>query len=881
MTEVLTPLALIDLLAARGAGDAVASVRGEALESWSGARLADKARRLACGLLAAGLAPGEPVVIYAANRPEWVIARLAIGAAGGLPVPLDDLLPESDVEPFVRDSGCRRVFTSREHLAGLRECCADLELAYTLLDAADEGEDAELAWSALVAEEIRPLPEFAPDAPAMVVYTSGTTGRPKSFCLSHANLTANVRTMVAQALVGPGDRVLLPLPMDNVYPTAVGLLTPLVAGATVCFPEAMTGPQIVKALRVSEARLLIGVPRLYAALVAGLEARVAARGKLAQRLFRTLLALSIAVNRRFGKRIGRRLFAGVHRQLAPKLEMLVSGGARLEPDLVWTLEGLGWEMFSGYGLAEVGSVYTANFPGYKKIGTEGKPIHGPGSLRIAEPDAEGIGEIQLKGPSVFAGYRDNPEANAAAFTEDGWFRTGDLGRLDEDGRILITGRAKEMIVLGGGKNVFPEEVEKVLSASPFIQELALLERQGALVALVVPETDAIEASGSTRVDDVIRVEVAARAQSLPSFQRPTGYALWREPLPRTRLGKFRRFLLPELYAQAQEGTQRVAEEDLSDGDRALLAGSPVREIWDLLKARYPNKPLRLDANPQLDLGIDSIEWLGVTLELDDRFGIKLSEDEVGAVADLRGFLTLVAEAAARGAAAPRAEAGAVDVASERWLAPPGPALTALGRLLLGLNALVVRVLFRLRVDGAAQLPGGPPCLFIANHASDLDPLVLAAAIPSRHRRQLYWGGDIVRLFKGPLLHALARALHVFPVDERQPAASLGRAAEVLARGHALAWFPEAWRSPDGELQDFLPGVGRVIADYEGPIVPVLISGSFEAMPRWRRLPRLHPIAVRFGAAVEAASLRDDGSGEAAYRSVAARLRERVAALRVR
>ncbi len=880
MAQTLTPKVLIEMLAARGERPAVLSVRGEALDVRSAAEIADLSARLATGLLEAGFEAGEPVVIYAANRPEWLVARFAIGAAGALPVALDDLLPESDVEPFIRDSGSRRIFTSRAHLPALREICADLDLEYIILDPGEDAESEALSWTRFLAERAGPLPDLDPDGPAMVVYTSGTTGKPKSFALSHANLSANVRAIEAEQLVGPEDRALLPLPLDNVYPLVVGLLTPMVCGARICFPEAISGPQIAKALRVTEATLLIGVPRLYAALVAGLEGRVAAKGRLVRSLFRRLLALSIWINRRFGLRIGRVLFRGLHAQLGPKLRSLVSGGARLEPDLVWTLEGLGWEMLSGYGLAEVGSVNTANFRRHKRIGSEGKPIHGDHCLRIADPDADGVGEIQLRAPSAFSGYRDNPEANRMAFTEDGWFRTGDLGRVDADGYVYITGRAKEMIVLGGGKNVFPEEVEKVLSDSPYLDEVALLEMQGSLVALVVPNLEAIEASGSTRIEDVVRVTLASQSQSLPSFQRPSGLAISREPLPRTRLGKYRRFLLPELFERARRGEAPAKPQEESPEDRALLAASPAREVWQLLKARYPDKPLALDANPQLDLGIDSLEWLGITLELDDRFGIRLSEEEVAAVTDLRGFLQLVGRAAEAPQAADAGPAQAVSAADvERWLSPPSAAESLLGATIHAINAVLMRLLFGLRVDGAEHVPDRPPCLFIVNHVSDLDPIVVGGAMPVRQRGHLYWGGDVVRLFTNRLKFLLARALHVFPVDERSPAASLGMAAEVLARGESLVWFPESWRSPDGELQDFLPGVGRLICRFEGPVVPVLVSGTFEAMPRSHRLPRLHPVTVRFGPVLDSRALRGADEHEGAYRDIAAALREKVAALK--
>ena len=877
MSEVITPQSMIDLLARRGERPAIITVQGEACQASSGAAIAERASRLASGLLAAGLKTGEPVGLYGANRPEWVIARLAVGAAGGLAAPFDDLLPEEEIAPLIAYNRCRRVFTTQAHLARLRGHFGDDEPDWILLDpepGTGRLPDGAVAWDSLMSAQVETLPAIDPDAPAVVVTTSGTTGQPKSFTLSHAKLSANVRAIEAQGLVGSEDRALLPLPLDNVYPYVVGFLSVLVCGATLIFPEALTGPQIVKALKLGRASLMIGVPRLYGAMLGGIEARVAARGALARSLFERLLALSLWLHRRFGLRAGRFLFAGLHRQLGPELRIMVSGGARLEPDLIWRLEGLGWRVLSGYGLSEVGSVFTANLPGQKRIGSEGRPLHGPGTLRIARPDAQGIGEIELKGPSVFEGYRDNPEANAAAFTEDGWFQTGDLGRLDAEGFVMITGRAKEMIVLGGGKNVFPEELEAIYRESPYIEELAVLELQGNLVALIVPDREAVRASGYTRVEDLFRVALTELGANLPSFQRLTGFALSREPLPRTRLGKYRRFMLPELFSQARAAAAPRTEE-LSEADRAFLQASPAREIWALLQARYPDKPVSLDADPQLDLGIDSLEWVSLTLELESRFGLHLSEEQIAGIGSLRDLIGLAATATSAPVTDPLQNTAA---AADTWLRPAGAGWRLLALSLHALNGLLVRLLFGLRVAGREGLPADPPCLFVANHMSDLDPAVLVAAMPGSQRAVLHWGGDRVRLFGKAALYPLWRALRVFPVDERAPAASLALAREVLRRGQSLAWFPESWRSPDGRLQSFLPGVGHLISEYRGPIVPVLIQGTFEAMPRDRRLPKPTRVSVRFGEPIDAGALVARCAGADQAKDIAAALQAAVAAL---
>jgi long-chain acyl-CoA synthetase len=835
---------LVRALPARGEHAAVVTVADDGTtETLSYAALGERALRLASGLVAAGVRPGTMVALFGPNSAAWITVRLALAACGAVAVALDDLATDAELAVLMPDSGARLIFAASAHLPRLaRLADAPTRTVYTL----DGGDPGSKPWTQLIAMQAGPLPEIAPERACMLVFTSGTTGTPKSFLLSHANLVANVTGLAAEGIVGANDRALLPLPLHHVYPLTVGCLTALAGGTTIVLPPGVTGPQIVSALQRGRVTVIVGVPRLYAALAAGLEARVNARGAFARRIFATLLAVSLAARKRLDVRIGRVLFASLHRQLAPDLWLMASGGAKFEAELIWKLEALGWEVLSGYGLAETASILTANRRGRARIGTEGTPLPGV-QLRLGSTDAAGIGEIETRGPAVFGGYRNDPEANAAAFTGDRWFRTGDLGAVDAGGFVTITGRVKEMIVLGGGKNVFPEEIEKVYADSPCFREVAVLERAGALVALVVPNLEAIAATGNRRIDDVVRVALAERSRLLASFQRIAGYTVTRDPLPRTRLGKYQRFLLPELYERAKAGASPARRAELSDADRALLAQSPAREIWAWLAARYPDHELALDLSPQLDLGIDSLEWVTMTLEIAERFGVRLTEQDAADASTLRDLL---ARASAKEAASPKSPAS-LTPGQRAWLDPPEGGLRAAGVLLNAVNIALMRGIFRLRVAGLEHVPTRGPFVIACNHLSDLDPLVVAAALGRARLERIWWGGDVGRLFESGTGRALARIAHIFPVDERAPATAIALGEEVLRRGNALVWFPESWRSPDGTLQEFRPGIGHLLNRIPAPVVPARIAGTFEAMPRGQRVPRPTPVSIVFGAATNA------------------------------
>lgn len=849
---------LLAAMEARGEKDALVRIGSGAAEVWSHSELAGAVRALASTCLANGIAPGEPVFILGPNSPEWVILRLALGAVGAVPVLADHTASDADILAAFDDSGCRRAFAAADLVCKLEATRRRVTISRLDGICAPSGAGR---WNP-TEPDARTLPPVESSAPAMMVYTSGTTGRPKSFTLSYANLGANLEAIVASATIGAADRVLLPLPLHHVYPFLIGLLVPLQCGAAVVLPAAATGPEIRQALADGRVTVMVGVPRLYSAMLDGIERHIAATGRIAGAAVNGGLAAAIWVRSRLGIDLGRPLFGPLRRGLGAHLRLLVSGGAKLEDRVLWRLVGLGWTVRSGYGLAETASTFTGNLPGHERLGSEGRPFQG-GRLRIADPDDHGIGEIQLHGPNMFGGYRDNPDANAAAFTADGWFRTGDLGRVDGEGFLYVTGRVKELIALGGGKNVFPEEIERVYGTSPYIREIAVLERGGQLVALVVPDLDAIRAGGNAHIADVLRIELAVHGAGLPAYRRVSGFAVRREPLPRTRLGKCQRFLLPELYERAKAGP-RPAVASPTEADKALLAHRNVAAAWRILQDRYRGCVLSLDAHPQLDVGIDSLEWMALSLDLERRLGLRLGEADIAEADSIRDLLRAVS--VARTDALPSEQSPSV--------APLRAYERRVGACLHMANRLFVQGWFGLHIEGIGNMPSKGPFVLIANHVSDLDPLVLAAALPPGLRAEVRWGADAPRVFAQPVLCGLARAFGAFPVDERMPAATLAAAAGVLREGAALVWFPESWRSPDGELQPFRPGIGALLQRAVVPVVPAHIAGTFAALPRGRRFPRRHPIRIRIGLPIPPERYLSEGDAQ----GIADFLQQRIAAL---
>ncbi|GAB4357187.1 MAG: AMP-binding protein [Methylohalobius crimeensis] len=855
---------LIDTLERRGDQALVQVFTAAETEKWSYRCVGEQVQALA-RRLRERIESGEAVALLGTTRPEWIVAAFAVLRAGGVVTPLDTQLADDTLRYLLKDSGARWVFTTAEHRE--RVGAAAPEARIVLLDA---GAVDRNSWRALAGGAVT-LPENHADDPAALFYTSGTTGLPKGVPLSHRNMEFQLDALARAGIALANDRVLLPLPLHHVYPFVVGLLTPISLNLTLVLPYALTGPQLVRAIREGEVTVVIGVPRLYAAMFEGISARAASAGRIAGAAFQGLLRLSRTARRNLGLRLGKKLLYPLHRQMGTQLRVLASGGAALDPDLAWNLESLGWQVAVGYGLTETAPILTIAPPDRTRPGAVGHPVPGI-ELRIdrkaagAKAITGNEGEIQVRGPNVFTGYRNRPEETRAAFTPDGWFRTGDLGWLDEDGYLHITGRLSTLIVTEGGENIQPDDLEARYAAHPAVEEIGILQHEGRLAALVLPAK-----ANADEPERRVREAIGEIAAKLPSYQRLVDIVLTRKPLPRTRLGKIKRDELVQRFQEARAAgveppeTAPLALEEMAAEDRNLLELPAARATWQWLAERYPKQGLTPDTRLQLELGVDSLEWLNLTMEIGQRTGIELDDEAIGRIETVRDLLREVLNAAGRREQLVdplEAPERALNAAHRRWLRRRGLFLRPLA---IGLHALIrwlMHGLFRLRVFERQRLPESGPLVLVCNHASYLDPFAVAAALPWSRLHALYWGGWTGVAFTNPVTRFGSRIAQIIPIDPKQGVrASLALSAAVLARDRGLILFPEGQRSPNGQLQPFRPGIGMLLERYPVPVIVASIHGSHEAWPPDRNLPRLHPLTIHFGEVLDPRRLAEQGRGD--------------------
>ena len=882
MTETLQEV--VGSLTNYGERNALLSLERNTYRLWSYRDLAESSNAFANGLVETGFRPGDRIALFAENRPEWIATALGVLRAGAVVVPLDTQFGDDDLAHILADSEARAVITTERHVARLEQL--DRERKLILLDVAPNDQRS---WKKLCLPGATDLPTVDANDPAVLFYTSGTTGPPKGVPLTHANIASQLEIVRQLQIVTKADRVLLPLPLHHVYPFVIGMLAPLSFGLPLILPFSLTGQQLLRALCEGEVTAIVGVPRLYSALYAGIRGKVEASGRIARLLFHVLLQTSGFLRRSLGIRAGKLFFRSLHRRFGKNLRLLASGGSALDPALAEQLESLGWHVAIGYGLTETAPLLSISLPNESRSGSVGQVCPGvelridPAALEPEEQTDRQIGEVLARGPNVFSGYRNLPEETARAFTADCWFRTGDSGYL-EDGFLVLTGRLSTLIKTESGEKVQTEDVEAAYAKEPAIREIGILEKSGKLVALIVPD----RAACGNDIEAAIRGAIENASRRLPSYERISDYTLTNDALPHTRLGKLQRHRLVHRFAEAKTSGEAATSagvmplEEMSGEDRALVEEPRPQAVWQLLARCYSGKRLTPDTSLQFDLGVDSLEWLNLTLEIAEASGVEVSEEAIARIDTVRDLLREVLEAAEGAGIDPLGQPYAIlDDTQKRWLRPLGSLMNQTARFIYAFGRGSMRLLFRVRVEGHENFPTDQPWVMSPNHVSLLDGFVLANALNWKQLRQTYWAGWTGIVTANAFMRFLSRLGRILPVEPTRAARTgLALGAIVLQNKNNLVWFPEGGLSRTGELREFKPGIGLLLERFPTLVLPVAIKGTRKALPPGHAFPRFSPVRIVIGKPCTAAELLRLGHGEKPHERIAHGLRQKVAELQL-
>ncbi len=774
----------------------------------------DEVRRAATAFAArlagAGIGAGDAVLFWGENRPEWIVAFWGCLLRGSVVVPIDYRASSDFLGSIARRVDARLLLVGDD-------------VAPTGVDAVETWRFAELR----TASENGGAP-VAPHAPAPgdtaeIVFTSGATSEPKGVVITHRNVLANIVPVEREVLkyrryARPFRplRFLDLLPLSHMFGQALATFIPPMLPGTCVFMKGYSPQAIVQQIRTRRISVLVCVPKILDVLkdhvmqVAPETAEPPAEG--------------LGVARRWWR------YRRVHRLFGLKFWCFIVGAAPLDPDLEAFWQRLGFLVVQGYGLTETAPIVTLNHPFRTRRGSVGTPIAGM-QVRIADD-----GEILVKGDNVTTGYFGATAEDDAVF-EDGWFHTGDLGVLDDAGRLQVHGRKKEMIVTAEGLNVFPEDVERVVDAVPGVGESAVvgLIRDGServyAVAVLDPETSP---------GDVAR----AANRRLADHQKVRDVLVWPgDRLPRTE--GTRKLMRRAVKAWAEEGGA-PAPAAAAGGERS------VSSILARISGGAVDGGARLD-----ELGLSSLDRVELLMTLESELDVAIDERRAAGAATVADLERLVTSSA--GAARPAPAPFPAPRWNQAW------PVRQLRRVALAVWLLPMTRLFAwIRVEGIEHVRAmDGPVVFAANHQSFIDPSVILAALPGRTRYRVvtamskeFFAGHFdperhtrLQRFTSSLNYHLATGFYnAFPLPQREAGArdALRYAGELVSAGNSLIIFPEGLRVTGDAVARFQPGATMLAAKLDVPVVPVRLRGVDRVLGRGLRMARPGRVGVRFG-----------------------------------
>ncbi|MBQ2458691.1 MAG: AMP-binding protein [Bacteroidaceae bacterium] len=480
---------------------------------------------------------GDRVLILSENREGWIYAFFSVWARQEIATPVDAGSTAHDVAYIIKDCRPTCVWTSRTKVDLVREAVnmAGIDVEILLID------DYELAP---VSGE-KAVIESRMEDTALIIYTSGTTGSPKGVMLSFANIEANIRSVSDDVPIFNTERcTLILLPLHHVLPLVGSMVAPITKGGGVAICPSMSGPDIMETLCRGKVAIMIGVPRLWQTLYLGIKKKIDANA-----VTRFLFWLCAKAG---SPALSKTIFKSVHKKMGGHITYCVCGGASLDKEIGEGLRTLGLDVLEGYGMTEAAPMISFTRPGDIIPGCAGLPLPTVECKIVND-------ELWAKGPNIMQGYYNRPEETAEVLDKDGFLHTGDLARFDEKGRIYITGRSKEIIVLSNGKNVQPAEIEFQLEQYPVqVKEAAVVQDGDLLKAIIVPQPEWAGEKNDEQLETELKREVLEPFnRTVANYKKVMGVFVYRGDLPRTRLDKLQRFKLKEIVEAGSHRKQKV------------------------------------------------------------------------------------------------------------------------------------------------------------------------------------------------------------------------------------------------------------------------------------------------------------------------------------
>lgn len=767
----------------------------------------------------------DRVVIFMENRPEYMGSVLAVWDKKGTCTNLDASYNSEQLSYVFNDSHPKYIITSNENIEIVKAAKIDSnsEIVILNIDEIDISKEIEMENVAVECLE--------KEAIAVMLYTSGTTGNPKGVMLTFDNIMSNVEAIEEIKMVGSEDRLLALLPFHHILPLSFTVLMPLSFGCLVVILDELSSDAIKRNLQKYKITIVIGVPRVWEMFHKGIMGKIKS-SPVTYKLFNICKSLNIIP-------LNKIIFKKIQEAFGGNINFLVSGGAKLDKEICEDFNAFGFKMLEGYGLTETSPIISFNRIDNILPGTVGVPL--PGVKVKLETD----GEIVVKGRNVMKGYYNKPEATAEAIDKDGWFHTGDLGQFDGD-HLKIVGRKKEMIVLSNGKNINPSDVEaEIMKETDLIEEVAVAEYQKHLIAIVYPNFKVLEERGIANAKEAIKWEVVDKYNmTAPAYRKILDIVIVKEELPKTKLGKLRRFMLKDLItgvtakvndSENENVKSKPAEKKVSTSEE--INTEEFKQISKFINTLHDDAHIIPESHLEIDLGLDSLDIVEIITYIQNTFGVNIAEEEFARIKTVEALCEYVRE---KGGNFEESEVNWKKIFEEpvELNMPTSKVVLPITNLLKPLFTYYIKL-----KKNTEKLEKKSPVIYVGNHQSMLDAFAFGQALPKDVLKNTYFLAINIH-FEGKIKKYLAQNGNVILVDmNKNLKETLKIAAKVLKDGKNLVIFPEGARTRDGEIQEFKKTFAILSKELEIPVVPFVLKGAYELMPYGQNKPSSGEMSV--------------------------------------
>ena len=837
----------------------------------------EKTLSISAFLQAQGVSAGDKVLLISENAPEWTMAALAVLNLGAVVIPVASIASVLEVENISKEANPKFCFLS-EYAQATKELKEKLKIPYLLWNIQEEAPLKKLY------EKYAPIPLQEAgdgDETAILIFTSGTTGHPKAVPISHKNILTNARDALAEIEPNRSDRLVSVLPLSHMFEFTGGFVTPVLIGAQITYVKSLRAEDLLQAMRDTKATLMLGVPLLFEIIMRNLQSRIQDIPEFLSPIFEKLKKIV-----REYPFLGPILFYPIHRSFGAHLRYFMAGGSRLQPQVYDFFRDIGIIILQGYGLTETSPVLSVTNLKNSAPDHVGKTMR---SIELGifndqgEKLAVGIeGEIWARGPSIFKGYA-NPEHNKDVFFKD-WFRTGDLGTLDKEGLLRITGRKKDIIVTSAGKNIYPEEIETIILQTGKFLEACVFGRQDSgghekICLVLVPDRAKFLGLSQKEIAHTSGAFAMDCCKVLSDYKWPQKIEVLFNELPKTITKKIKKHEVKKLLQEKKKETQAentrtdsVSYLDMEDDLERTLAES-IATI-----AQLNPETVSKAAALTTDIGIDSLTFVEIVSAVEKKFAIQLEGIEFASIVTVNDLIVALSKQLGN-----RRKRKRLPQAFFANFAPfeNQKLCWKLPRTSLNLKLrFYLKFRHNIEVYGLENIESGGSFVFAPNHSSHFDTMSIMGSLPVSFVHSTFAVAAKDYFFDRTWKAILSRVfINAIPFDRKgRIDESMEKCHEILHQGGSLVIFPEGTRSSHGGIQSFKPGVGRLLAgNIQTRAIPVYIDGAYKILPKGKGFPGEGKLRVYYGKAISFQHLKPEPES---YRKIAEHLQEEVQALEI-